>query len=37
VVGAGLALAIVDAFLQNEFEGGRHLGRIAMLDCNPDA
>ncbi|MDR0239702.1 MAG: ribose 5-phosphate isomerase B, partial [Deltaproteobacteria bacterium] len=33
VVGAGLALAIVDAFLQNEFEGGRHLGRIAMLDC----
>jgi len=37
VVGAGLALAIVDAFLQNEFEGGRHQGRIAMFDCNPDA
>jgi len=37
VIGAGLALAIVDAFLRNEFEGGRHQGRIAMLDCNPDA
>jgi len=32
VVGVGLALAIVDAFLQNAFEGGRHQGRIAMLD-----
>jgi len=37
VVGAGLALAIVDAFLQTAFEGGRHQGRIAMLDCRPDA
>jgi len=37
VIGAGLALTIVDAFLQNAFEGGRHQGRIAMLDCNPDA
>jgi len=37
VVGAGLALAIVDAFLQNDFEGSRHQSRIAMLDCNPDA
>jgi ribose 5-phosphate isomerase B len=37
VIGAGLALAIVDAFLRNEFEGGRHKGRLAMLDCIPDA
>ena len=37
IVGPGLALAIVDAFLQNEFEGGRHQGRIAMFDDNPDA
>jgi len=37
VVGAGLALAIVDAFLQNDFEYGRHQNRIAMFDCNPDA
>jgi ribose 5-phosphate isomerase B len=37
VVGAGLALSIVDAFLHNAFEGGRHQNRIAMLDCNPDA
>ena len=34
VVGIGLALAIADAFLRNVFEGGRHQGRIAMLDCN---
>jgi len=37
VVGAGLALAIVDAFLQNTFEGGRHQRRIAMFDHDPDA
>jgi len=37
VIGAGLALTIVDAFLQNDFEGGRHKSRLAMLDCNPDA
>jgi ribose 5-phosphate isomerase B len=37
VVGAGLACAVVDAFLRNEFEGGRHQERIAMFDCNPDA
>ena len=37
MVGAGLALAIVDAFLHNEFEGGRHQGRIALLDRNLDA
>lgn len=28
VVGAGLALELVDAFLDNEFEGGRHQRRI---------
>ena len=37
VVGPGLALAIVDAFLQNEFEGGRHQGRIVMFDRDLDA
>ena len=37
VVGAGLAFSIVDAFLHNEFEGGRHQSRIAMLDCDTDA
>jgi ribose 5-phosphate isomerase B len=37
VLGVGLALAVVDAFLQNKFDGGRHQSRIAMLDCNPDA
>jgi len=34
VVGPGLACAIVDAFLQNEFENGRHQRRIAMFDRN---
>lgn len=28
VVGTGLALAIVDAFLDNDFEGGRHQTRV---------
>ncbi|MEG0132681.1 MAG: ribose 5-phosphate isomerase B [Clostridium sp.] len=28
VVGAGLALDIVDAFLESNFEGGRHEGRV---------
>ena len=37
VVGPGLAFAIVDAFLHNQFEGGRHQSRIAMFDDNPDA
>ena len=31
VVGTGLAAAIVDAWLDAEFEGGRHAGRIAKL------
>ena len=37
VVGPGLAFAVVDAFLRDEFEGGRHQDRIAMLDLTPDA
>lgn len=31
VVGEGLALAIVDAFLDTEFEGGRHGTRVDMI------
>ena len=31
VVGEGLALDIVDAFLDNEFEGGRHAERVARI------
>lgn len=31
VVGAGLALEMVDAYLDAEFEGGRHEKRIKML------
>ncbi|MBQ9980825.1 MAG: ribose 5-phosphate isomerase B [Oscillospiraceae bacterium] len=31
VVGAGLALKIVDAFLDTPFEGGRHERRVNML------
>ncbi len=31
VVGAGLAVEILDAFLQTEFEGGRHQRRIDMM------
>jgi ribose 5-phosphate isomerase B len=33
VVGGGLALDIVDAWLDAEFEGGRHAGRVAKLDA----
>jgi ribose 5-phosphate isomerase B len=32
VVGAGLALRIVDAFLHTEFEGGRHLKRVEKIE-----
>ena len=31
VVGEGLALDIVDAFLRAQFEGGRHATRVAMI------
>ena len=32
VTGVGLALDIVDVWLKTEFEGGRHLKRIEMID-----
>lgn len=32
VVGEGLALAIVDAYLDTEFEGGRHGTRVDMIE-----
>ena len=31
VLGSGLALKIVDTFLNTEFEGGRHARRVAMI------
>jgi ribose 5-phosphate isomerase B len=31
VVGEGLALDIVDAFLSAQFEGGRHAARVEMI------
>ena len=31
VIGIGLACAIVDAFLSNDFEGGRHQRRVAQI------
>lgn len=33
VVGEGLALDIVDAFLNARFEGGRHATRVGMIDA----
>jgi ribose 5-phosphate isomerase B len=33
VLGEGLALDIVDAFLEAEFEGGRHATRVAMIEA----
>jgi len=33
VVGKGLALDIVDAFLTTDFEGGRHTRRVQMIDA----
>ena len=32
VVGEGLALELIDAFLNAKFEGGRHQRRLDMLD-----
>ena len=32
VVGEGLALEIVDAYLDAEFEGGRHGTRVDMIE-----
>lgn len=36
VVGEGLALDIVDAFLSAEFEGGRHATRVDMIETPED-
>ncbi len=36
VVGEGLALDIVDAFLNAEFEGGRHATRVDMIEPKAD-
>ena len=33
VVGVGLAEKLVDAFLGASFEGGRHAGRVAKIEC----
>ncbi len=33
VIGAGLACDMVDLFVDTEFQGGRHLQRVAMLDA----
>jgi ribose 5-phosphate isomerase B len=33
VIGEGLALDIVDAYLKAEFEGGRHATRVDMLEA----
>ena len=33
VIGEGLALEIVDAFLSSEFEGGRHATRVGMIEA----
>ena len=33
VVGEGLALDIVDAFLNAQFEGGRHATRVDMIEA----
>lgn len=34
VIGEGLALEIVDAFLTAEFEGGRHATRVDMIEAS---
>ncbi len=36
VIGEGLALDIVDAFLSAEFEGGRHATRVDMIEARGD-
>lgn len=36
VVGDALAFDIVDAFLEAEFEGGRHATRVAMIEPDQD-
>jgi ribose 5-phosphate isomerase B len=33
VIGPGMAIEIIDAFLGTAFEGGRHAGRVAKIDA----
>jgi len=33
VIGTGIALEMIEIFLDTEFEGGRHRKRIDMIDC----
>lgn len=33
VIGVGLALEMVDTFLETDFEGGRHKRRLDLIDC----
>ena len=33
VVGYGLAMELVDAFIETEFEGGRHAERVALINA----
>ncbi len=33
VVGYGLAMELIDAFIETEFEGGRHAERVALIDA----
>ena len=33
VIGLGLAFEMVDIFIKTEFEGGRHLKRLKLIDC----
>ncbi|CAM2060793.1 Ribose-5-phosphate isomerase B [Desulfovibrionales bacterium] len=37
ILGSGQASAILDAFLAENFEGGRHLRRLALFDTGADA
>ena len=37
VVGEGLALQLVDAFVGTEYEGGRHQSRVDMLTAIEDS
>jgi ribose 5-phosphate isomerase B len=36
VVGAGVALQIVEVFLATAFEGGRHQRRVGLIEPSPD-
>jgi len=36
VVGAGVAVQIVDVFLKTDFEGGRHQRRVGLIEPPPD-